>query len=139
VRGFRFDSRRPRAHAFAVFVAGTPIFKMTADARELGKFNLNFNARTKRLESLDWEIMPGHGQNRGSARIRAGFRQIQGSLLEQLAVPVGATAETLDALSLSSRTKETNIGNFIADAYRAGGRRGRRAGQRRLDPRGSNL
>ena len=37
---------------------GTPIFKMTADARELGKFNLNFDRQTKRLESIDWEIIP---------------------------------------------------------------------------------
>ena len=28
---------------------GTPIFKMTADARELGKFNLNFDRQTKKL------------------------------------------------------------------------------------------
>ncbi len=37
---------------------GTPIFKMTADARELGRFNLNFNRQTKKLESIDWEIIP---------------------------------------------------------------------------------
>jgi 5'-nucleotidase len=35
-----------------------------------------------------------------------------------LAVPVGSTAVTLDGLSISNRSKETNIGNFIADAYR---------------------
>jgi 5'-nucleotidase len=97
--------------------AGTPIFKMTADARELGKFNLNFNAQTKRLESLDWEIVPVTDEIAEApefAPVVAKYR----SLLEQLAVRVGATSETLDALSLSSRTKETNIGNFIADAYR---------------------
>jgi 5'-nucleotidase len=37
---------------------GTPIFKMTADARELGKFNLFINRATGKLESLDWEIIP---------------------------------------------------------------------------------
>ena len=96
---------------------GTPIFKMTADARELGKFNLNFNAATKRFESMDWEIIPVNDSIADApefASITAKYKD----LLEQLAVPVGATSETLDALSLSSRTKETNIGNFIADAYR---------------------
>jgi 5'-nucleotidase len=39
--------------------------------------------------------------------------------LRKLAVQVGSTAVELDALSLSSRTKETNVGNFIADSYRA--------------------
>jgi 5'-nucleotidase len=35
-----------------------------------------------------------------------------------LAQPVGHTTVALDALSISSRTKETNIGDFIADSYR---------------------
>jgi 5'-nucleotidase len=37
---------------------GTPIFKMTADAREVGKFNLNINKKTGRLENIDWEVIP---------------------------------------------------------------------------------
>ncbi|HEY0657302.1 MAG TPA: 5'-nucleotidase, partial [Pyrinomonadaceae bacterium] len=39
-------------------------------------------------------------------------------LLQKLSEPVGMSGVVLDALSLSSRTKETNIGNYIADAYR---------------------
>ncbi len=96
---------------------GTPIFKMTADAREMGKFNLNFNAQTRRFESMDWEIIPVTDAVPDApefAPVAAKYK----SLLDELAVTVGATSETLDALSLSSRTKETNIGNFIADAYR---------------------
>lgn len=96
---------------------GTPIFKMTADARELGKFNLNFDAATRRLVSMDWEIIPvtdAIAEAPEFAPVTAKYKD----LLEQLAVTVGATSETLDALSLSSRTKETNVGNFIADAYR---------------------
>lgn len=97
---------------------GTPIFKMTADAREMGKFNLNFNAATKRFESMDWEIIPVTDQIADDKEFEPVFLKYK-DLLEQLAVPVGATAETLDAISLSNRTKETNIGNFIADAYRS--------------------
>jgi len=96
---------------------GTPIFKMTADARELGKFNLNFNAATKRLESIDWEIIPVTDEIADAEEFAPVVAKYK-DLLEQLEVRVGATAETLDALSLSNRTKETNIGNFIADAYR---------------------
>lgn len=96
---------------------GTPIFKMTADARELGRFNLNFNAATRRLESMDWEIIPVTDAIADDKDFEPVFLKYK-DLLEQLAVPVGATAETLDALSLSNRTRETNIGNFIADAYR---------------------
>jgi 5'-nucleotidase len=97
--------------------AGTPIFKMTADARELGKFNLNFDAQTKRLESIDWEIIPVTDKIADAPEFAHVVEKYK-DLLEQLAVHVGATAVELDALSLSSRTKETNVGNFIADAYR---------------------
>ncbi len=96
---------------------GTPIFKMTADARELGKFNLNFNAATKRFESMDWEIIPVTDQIAEAPEFAPVFEKYK-SLLEQLAVRVGATSVELDALSLSNRTKETNIGNFVADSYR---------------------
>ena len=96
---------------------GTPIFKMTADARELGKFNLNFNAKTKRLESFDWEIVPVTDAIADAPEFAPVFEKYRG-LLEQLSVRVGATSVELDALSQSARQKETNIGNFVADAYR---------------------
>ncbi len=96
---------------------GTPIFKMTADARELGKFNLNFNAATKRLESFDWEIIPVTDKIEDAPEFAVVFDKYK-DLLVKLSEPVGMTGEVLDALSLSNRTKETNIGNFVADAYR---------------------
>jgi 5'-nucleotidase len=96
---------------------GTPIFKMTADARELGRFNLNFNAVTKKLESIDWEIIPVTDEIPDAPEFQPVFDKYK-DLLERLAVKVGATSVVLDALSFSVRTKETNIGNFIADAYR---------------------
>lgn len=96
---------------------GTPIFKMTADAREMGKFNLNFDARTKQIVSLDWEIIPVTDKIADAPEFAPVFEKYRG-LLEQLAVRVGATSVQLDALSHSNRQKETNIGNFVADAYR---------------------
>lgn len=95
----------------------TPIFKMTADARELGRFNLNFDSQTKQLESIDWEIIPVTDSTPEAPEFAPVVAKYQ-DLLQKLAEPVGATSETLDALSLSSRTQETNVGNFIADAYR---------------------
>ncbi|REJ75435.1 MAG: bifunctional metallophosphatase/5'-nucleotidase [Acidobacteria bacterium] len=96
---------------------GTPIFKMTADAREVGKFNLNFDRQTKRLTGIDWEIIPVTDEipdDPEFAPIVAKYKD----LLDRLSVPVGATSVTLNALSVANRTNETNIGNFIADAYR---------------------
>ena len=40
------------------------------------------------------------------------------SLMKELAVPVGRTDVPLNAKSKQSRTEETNIGDFIADAFR---------------------
>ena len=96
---------------------GTPIFKMTADAREMGKFNLNFDAQTKQLVSLDWEIVPVTDKIADAPEFAPVFEKYRG-LLEQLAVQVGTTSVQLDALSHSNRQKETNIGNFVAEAYR---------------------
>ncbi len=96
---------------------GTPIFKMWADAREVGKFDLFINRKTGKLASMDWEIIPVTDAIPDApefAPVAAKYKD----LLEKLAVPVGATRVELDALSHSVRTKETNIGNFIADAYR---------------------
>jgi 5'-nucleotidase len=96
---------------------GTPIFKMTADAREMGKFNLNFDPVTKRLVSLDWEIVPVTDAIADAPEFNPVVDKYR-ELLTKLAEPVGFTGAVLDALSYSNRTKETNIGNFIADAYR---------------------
>lgn len=97
--------------------AGVPIFKMWADAREVGKFDLFIDRKTGRVSSMDWEIIPVTDQIPDApefAPVIAKYKE----LLDQLEVRVGATSVPLDALSHSVRTKETNIGNFIADAYR---------------------
>ena len=96
---------------------GTPIFKMTADARELGRFDLNFDPNTKKLESIDWEIIPITDEIPDAPEFAAVFNKYK-PLLEKLAEPVGRTAVVLDARSAANRNAETNVGNFIADAFR---------------------
>lgn len=95
----------------------TPIFKMTSDAREMGKFNLNFDAKTKRLASFDWEVVPVTDKIADAPEFAPVYEKYR-PLLEKLAERVGATSVELDAESQSNRQKETNIGDFIADAYR---------------------
>lgn len=96
---------------------GTPIFKMTADAREVGKFDLYIDRATGKLTSMDWQVIPVTDAIPDAPEFAPVVAKYK-DLLEQLAVVVGATAVPLDALSHSVRTKETDIGNFIADAYR---------------------
>jgi len=96
---------------------GVPIFKMWADAREVGKFDLFIDKKTGKVTSMDWRIIPVTDQIPDApefAPVLAKYKE----LLDQLEVRVGATGVPLDALSQSVRTKETDIGNFIADAYR---------------------
>ncbi|HMQ03235.1 MAG TPA: 5'-nucleotidase C-terminal domain-containing protein [Pyrinomonadaceae bacterium] len=96
---------------------GVPIFKMWADAREVGRFDLFIDRKTGKLTSMDWEIIPVTDQIPDAPEFAPVYAKYK-ELLDSLAVKVGATGVELDALSHSVRTKETNIGNFIADAYR---------------------
>ena len=97
--------------------SGTPIFKMTADAREVGRFDLYIDKKTGKLASMDWQVIPVDDRISEAPEFAPVIAKYK-DLLDKLAVKVGATATELDALSLSSRTKETNVGNFIADSYR---------------------
>ncbi|MBK9153400.1 MAG: 5'-nucleotidase C-terminal domain-containing protein [Chloracidobacterium sp.] len=96
---------------------GVPIFKMWADAREVGKFDLFIDKKTGKVTSMDWKIIPVTDQIPEAPEFAPVVAKYK-SLLDQLEIRVGATAVPLDALSHSVRTKETDIGNFIADAYR---------------------
>ena len=97
--------------------SGTPIFKMTADAREVGRFDLHIDKKTGKLASMDWQVIPVDDRIAEAPEFAPVVAKYK-DLLDKLAVKVGATAVELDALSYSSRTKETNVGNYIADAYR---------------------
>ncbi|MBK7705854.1 MAG: 5'-nucleotidase C-terminal domain-containing protein [Acidobacteria bacterium] len=95
---------------------GTPIFKTTADSREMGKFNLIFDAATKRFESLDWEIIPVTDQIADAPEFAPVFEKYK-DLLVKLAEPVGATGVVLDAPRYrTGQRKRTSV--LIADAYR---------------------
>jgi 5'-nucleotidase len=96
---------------------GTPIFKMTADARELGKFNLYLSRVNGQLQSLDWEIIPVN-QSIPEAPEFSTVTDNYKELLMKLAQTVGNTSVKLNALSADNRQRETNIADFIADAFR---------------------
>jgi 5'-nucleotidase len=97
---------------------GAPIFKMTADARELGQIDLNISKNTGAVESIDWKVIPVTDQTKDDPQFAALNRKY-GALLKELSLVVGRTAVDLDARSAVNRTQETNIGDFITDAFRA--------------------
>ncbi len=96
----------------------TPIFKWGADARVLGRIDLNVNATTGKLESLDWAGIPvtdATPDDKVVAAIVAGY---ENKVSAELDKPIGRTAVELDGRSISNRTGETNLSNFVADAFR---------------------
>ncbi|MGB7923864.1 MAG: 5'-nucleotidase C-terminal domain-containing protein [Pyrinomonadaceae bacterium] len=95
----------------------TPIFKMSANAREMGSIQLNIDAATGKLESIDWKIIPVTKEIPDDPQF-APVTDKYGKLLTELAERVGHTDVLLDAGSASNRTRETNVGSFVADAFR---------------------
>src|SRR5215217_3226772 len=93
-----------------------PIFKMTSDARELGRIDLNISPAGE-LDSIDWKVIPVDSTTKEAPEFAAVYRKYA-NLLSELAKPAGRTAVALDARSKENRTRETNVGNFIADAFR---------------------
>ena len=93
-----------------------PIFKMTSDARELGQIDLNI-LPSGELDSIDWKVIPVDSTTKEAPEFAAIYKKYS-SLLAELAKPVGSTTVALDARSAENRTRETNVGNFITDAFR---------------------
>ena len=94
-----------------------PILKMDSDARELGRIDLNISKSTGKLESIDWQIIPVTDKVNADLSFAALDRKY-GALLKSLEVPVGRTAVELDVKSADVRMQETNMADFVADAFR---------------------
>ncbi|HXT62372.1 MAG TPA: 5'-nucleotidase C-terminal domain-containing protein [Pyrinomonadaceae bacterium] len=105
-------------HTLLESMAGhAPIFKMTSDARELGRIDLNLNRATGKLESIDWQVIQVTKETPDDSSFVA-INEKYGELLKSLEQPVGRTEVTLDMKSEDVRTRETNMSDFIADAFR---------------------
>ncbi|CAN5733528.1 5'-nucleotidase C-terminal domain-containing protein [soil metagenome] len=96
---------------------GAPIFKMTADARELGWIDLNVSKSTGELESIDWKVIQVTRETKEDQEFAVIYRKYEGQLKE-LSRSVGRSRVALDARSAENRTRETNVGNMVAEAFR---------------------
>jgi 5'-nucleotidase len=105
-------------HTLLESLAGhAPIFKMTSDARELGRIDLNISKTTGRIESIDWQVIPVTDKIKDDPAFEP-LNQKYGPLMKSLEQTIGRTAVELDLKSEDVRTQETNMGDFIADAFR---------------------
>ncbi|MCA1573426.1 MAG: 5'-nucleotidase C-terminal domain-containing protein [Acidobacteria bacterium] len=96
---------------------GAPIFKMTADARELGRIDLNISKTSGELESIDWKVIPVTSETKEDQEFAAIYRKYK-SLIRELSQTVGRSRVALEARSAENRTRETNVGNMVAEAFR---------------------
>jgi 5'-nucleotidase len=97
---------------------GAPIFKMTSDARELGKIDLNISKESGQVQSIDWRVIPITNEIKEAPEFLSITRKYE-RLMPQLTRVVGRSRVPLDARSKENRVHETNVGNFLADAFRA--------------------
>jgi 5'-nucleotidase len=97
--------------------AGTPIFKMTADARELGRIDLNISKESGEVESIDWKVIPVTNEIVEAPEFATVANKYK-RLMPNLTRVVGRTTVSLEARSAEGRTRETNVGNLITDAFR---------------------
>ncbi len=96
---------------------GTPIVKMSSEARELGRVTLHVGTRSGKLKSMDFDVLPVTPEVPEDPAFARAMRAYD-ALLAELSQPVGRTAVPLDADEESNRTRETNLASFVADAYR---------------------
>lgn len=97
----------------------TPIFKMGSDARNLGRIDLFISKRTRALQSMDWEIIPVTDETKEDPQAASVVAEFEQRLSAELDKPVGRTSVALDARQETNRSRETNLGSYVADAYRA--------------------
>ncbi|MEW6278953.1 MAG: bifunctional UDP-sugar hydrolase/5'-nucleotidase [Candidatus Eremiobacterota bacterium] len=104
-------------HTLIQTLAGrTPIFKWGSDARLFGKIDLM--VEDGRVRWLAWEAIPLDESIPGDPQVAALIQQYEERLNQAIGQPIGRTDVELNALQLDNRQRETNLGDFIADAYR---------------------
>jgi 5'-nucleotidase len=97
----------------------TPIFKMGSDARNLGRIDLNVDRRSGAVHSIDWEVIPVTDATADDPAAAAVIAEYENKLAAEMDGPVGRTSVVLDARQETNRSEETNLGSFVADAYRS--------------------
>lgn len=96
----------------------TPIFKWGSDARDLGRIDLNIKLPAGELESIDWTAIPVTNNVAEETQSAALISDYEKEVSADVDKPIGRTSVALDARGEMNRSRETNLGSYIADAYR---------------------
>ncbi|WP_238536505.1 bifunctional metallophosphatase/5'-nucleotidase [Stigmatella aurantiaca] len=96
---------------------GTPIFKVEADARELGRLDLDVDGRTGKLRTLGWQVFPVTDAIPDDPAFAEAMRPYD-TLVAELSQPLGSTPVPLDARKTAVRSQETNLASLVTDTFR---------------------
>lgn len=96
---------------------GVPIFKVEADAKELGRVTLEVDGRTGTVRKVDWKTYPITDAIPDDPTFVQAMQKYA-PLTTELAERVGSTPVPLDARKIEVRSQETNLGSLVADALR---------------------
>ena len=94
---------------------GTPIVKMSSEAREMGRVTLHVGTQSGKLRSMDFAILPVTPEVPEDPSFAAAMHPYD-AMMTELSQPVGRTQVPLDAVGDCNGTHETNLGSLIADA-----------------------
>lgn len=103
----------------AAYSGHAPIYKMTSDARFLGKIEILYSKATKSIENIVCEPMVINHTLKDDPEIVEAIRKYDDQLVNELEQPVGETKVELNAIQADNETRETNLASFIADSFRA--------------------
>jgi 5'-nucleotidase len=98
--------------------SGIPIYKMGSDARTLGRIDLWVDAQSHALQSLDFEAIPVNNDVPEDPAVAAVVKTYEDKISAALGETIGRTSVALDARQRSSRSQETNLGDWVTDVYR---------------------
>jgi len=93
----------------------TIVVQAGVNAKEPGI--LSFDVVGGRVKSPSWETVLLDETEASDEEIAAYLNEYKEKLDEKMEKPVGETLTDLDAISENVRTKETNLGNLVADAW----------------------
>ena len=100
-------------------VGHTPILKVGSDARNLGRLGLFLGAETGRIASIDWAMIPVTADIPEAPNVaKVVTSRMADEAQDNRRAVLGHSVTTLDAMQNANRTRETNLGDLIAEAYR---------------------
>lgn len=100
-------------------VGDIPIFKWGSDARIMGCVDLDVDVNSGKVVGMDWSGISVGKSVASDPKIQELIDDLDDQLNSQMDEPVATTTVELDGQKVSSRSRESNLGNLVADAFRA--------------------